>query len=134
MSFAVWMAKPPFAFGELDAEQVYAVGELWVVTDQGAPTQAQVDAALAPTADAGGFVEELKLAMGGIVASNGLARAYPLFYPALQAGNWVDLQALIVDARTSGVLSAAQYTAMKDLAAKHHLPVTLPVDPLAVLL
>lgn len=49
MSFAVWKSKPPFEFAEGDAEQVYVVGNVWVVTDDPAKaTQAEVDAALAP--------------------------------------------------------------------------------------
>lgn len=49
MSFAVWKEKPPFTFEPEDREQVYQVGDVWVVTDDPArATQAEVDAALAP--------------------------------------------------------------------------------------
>lgn len=48
MSFAIWNEKPPFEFAENDPEQIYQVGDKWVVTDD--PTranQAEVDAVLA---------------------------------------------------------------------------------------
>lgn len=73
-----------------------------------------------------GFKDELKAAMGGAVASNLLARAYPLFYPALAEGVWTDLQALILDAKNTAVLSPAQYAAFQALAVKHAIPVVLP--------
>lgn len=46
MSFSVWKIKPPFELTEDSAEKIYQVGNVWVVTDQGQPTQQQVDAAL----------------------------------------------------------------------------------------
>lgn len=49
MSFAIWKSKPPFEFAKGDAEQVYVVGGVWVVTDEPhRATQEEVDAALAP--------------------------------------------------------------------------------------
>lgn len=80
----------------------------------------------APAPNVQGFKDDLKLAMGGAVASNALARAYPLFYPALAEGVWADLQALILDAKNTAVLSAAQYAAFQALAAKYAIPVVLP--------
>ena len=51
MSFAIWKSKPPFEFAAGDAEQVYVVGGVWVVTDDPTrATQEEVDAALAPAA------------------------------------------------------------------------------------
>jgi len=127
VSFAVWPSPPPFAASELGpGEAIYQVGDVWVVTDQGAPTQAQVDAVLAPGPDVPGFISDLKAAMNGIVAANALAKAYPLFYPALDTGQFADAQALIIDAHATGVLSDLQYGAFQQLAAKHHLPITLP--------
>lgn len=47
MSFSVWKQCPPFAEASLTpGEKIYRVGAVWVVTDQGEPTQEQVDAAL----------------------------------------------------------------------------------------
>lgn len=44
MSFAVWKQRPPFAFAPADPEQVYQVGDVFVVTDNPARvTQAEVD-------------------------------------------------------------------------------------------
>lgn len=47
MSYAVWSAKPPFTEADLNpGEKIYQVGDKWVVTDQGKPDQASVDAVL----------------------------------------------------------------------------------------
>lgn len=47
MSFAIWNSKPPFDEKTLnDGEKIYCVGDKWVVTDQGEPTQQKVDAVL----------------------------------------------------------------------------------------
>lgn len=47
MSFAVWNEKPPFAFAKNDREQIYQVGDKWVVTDDPLrATQEEVDAVL----------------------------------------------------------------------------------------
>jgi len=49
MSFAVWQKRPSFAFAPEDREQIYQVGELFVVTDDPArATQAEIDAVLNP--------------------------------------------------------------------------------------
>lgn len=84
------------------------------------------NAALPLPPDVPGFLDALKSAMGGIVASNTLAKAYPLFHAALDKAVWVDVQALIIDAHTTRVLSDVQYAAFKQLAAAHHLPIVLP--------
>jgi len=76
MSFSIWTSAPPFFEGDLTAgERIYQVGAHWVVTDQGAPTQAQIDAvinaprtaaltveALAETLKAKGVLTEIDLA------------------------------------------------------------------------
>lgn len=47
MSFAVWNEKPPFVFAKDDPEQIYKVGEKWVVTDNPARAiQSEIDAVL----------------------------------------------------------------------------------------
>lgn len=47
MSFAVWSSKPPFEFAAHEREQIFQVGDLWVVTDDRArATQAEIDALL----------------------------------------------------------------------------------------
>lgn len=129
MSFSLWKDKPPFTFDAKDREQIYQVGAVWVVTDDPKrATQAEVDAVInAPAApDVSGFVLDVKAAMGGIVASNTLAKAYPLFQPALGNGVWADVQALVIDAHATLVLSDAQYAAIKSLAVKHNIPIALP--------
>ena len=54
MSFAIWKEKPPFVFDPEDREQIYKVGDKWVVTDDPTKaTQEAVDAVLnAPKPDA----------------------------------------------------------------------------------
>lgn len=79
-----------------------------------------------PEPDVPGFVDGIKEALGGIVAANVIARMYPLFYSSLQAGNFADVEALILDADSTGVLSKPQYAAFKELAITHRIPVTLP--------
>ena len=45
MSFAIWNEKPSFTFEPEDREQIYQVGEKWVVTDDATrATQENVDA------------------------------------------------------------------------------------------
>lgn len=54
MSFAIWKEKPPFVFTPADAEQIYPVGDVWIVTDDPAKaTQEYIDAlqAAQPTPD-----------------------------------------------------------------------------------
>lgn len=48
MSFAVWTSPPPFGPGDLgEGEVIYAVGEVWVITDDPErATQAEVDKVL----------------------------------------------------------------------------------------
>lgn len=49
MSFAVWKSKPPFTEANLNpGERIYPRGPVWVVTDQGEPTDEQVAAVLNP--------------------------------------------------------------------------------------
>lgn len=73
-----------------------------------------------------GFIDDTKAAMGGIKQSNVLAKSYPLYHPALQNGKFKDAEALIIDARDTGVLTPAQYQSFKDLAVKHNIPMVLP--------
>lgn len=52
MSFAIWNEKPPFEFAPDDVEQVYQVGDKWVVTDDPArATQEEIDAVLASASE-----------------------------------------------------------------------------------
>lgn len=44
MSFAIWYQKPSFTFKPEDREQIYKVGEVWVVTDDAKlATKSEVD-------------------------------------------------------------------------------------------
>lgn len=75
--------------------------------------------------DGAGFIQTVKTALGGIVAANALAVAYPLFYQTVQDQHWADVQTLIIDAKATGKITAAQYTAFKAAASSHNIPVTL---------
>jgi len=76
-------------------------------------------------ADANGFAQSVKLALGGIIGANALAVSYPLFNQAVQEQNWSDVQELIIDAKTKSVLSTSQYIAIKTAAANNNIPITL---------
>lgn len=79
-----------------------------------------------PLPDRAGFTQAVKAAVGGIVASNALAKLYPLFYPAVQEGNWDDVRALIIDAHNTGALTDLQYAGFKIMVVNYHLPISLP--------
>jgi hypothetical protein len=84
-----------------------------------------IAAAITPIPDANGFIQAIKTALGGIMASNTLAIAYPLFFSAVQSGAWLDVQALIIDAHTKTLLTDTQYSAFKAAAVTYNVPVTL---------
>lgn len=100
-------------------------------------TQAQADAVIAAQAaaaqaaaallpDPNGFTSALKAAMGGIVGANALMISYPAFFPAVQQQDWVDVQALIIDANTTAKITSTQYIAFKAAATQFNIPVVLP--------
>ena len=76
--------------------------------------------------DPAGFEQAVKTALGGIIGSNALMVAYPAFMPALQQGDYVDLQVLILDAQTKGLLTAAQYASIQAANTQFNLGMTLP--------
>jgi hypothetical protein len=100
-------------------------GEQVPMTDED-QAQQEIDAAIPPSPDAEGFAQAVKAGVGGIVAANALATSYPLFFAAVQAQQWADVQALILDAQAKGVLNSGQYAAFKAAAEQFHVPVTLP--------
>ena len=61
MSFAIWNEKPPFEFAADDREQIYEVGDKWVVTDDSAKaTQENIDVAIKPQPTEPSKIELLK--------------------------------------------------------------------------
>lgn len=80
---------------------------------------------IAPHPDGLGFAQAIKAGLGGIVAANALAVAYPLFFTAVQIGNWPDVQALIIDAKTKSLLTTQQYSDIKTAATTFNIPVVL---------
>jgi len=107
-------------------ERLLPVGALPITAAQAAVAQQQQAAQQALLPNALGFQQAVKTALGGIVGANTLMVAYPAFLPALQQGQWADLQALIIDANTRAILTPAQYSAIKTAAAANNIPVTLP--------
>src|SRR4051794_13360881 len=93
------------------------------------PTQASLSDPQLPAPDVAGFIQEAKGAFGGIVAASEILGAQATFL-ALQAGNFADAQALIVDSHATNALSGGltdqQYAGIKALIAKYHLPIVLP--------
>ena len=79
-----------------------------------------------PPPSGAGFEQAIKTGVGGIVAANALARAYPLFFAAVQSGQWADVQALILDAQTTGAITPTQYAEFQAAATSFNIPVTLP--------
>ncbi|MFZ2405544.1 MAG: hypothetical protein WAW41_10435 [Methylobacter sp.] len=74
-------------------------------------------------ADGLGFVQALKVTLGGIVQANALAVSYPLFFAAVQSGDWVGVQELIVDAKTKSLISTDQFAAIKAAALECNIPI-----------
>ena len=79
-----------------------------------------------PQPNVPGFVTATKAAMGGIVGANALMRAYPAFMDTINNGVWADAQALILDAKSTNALTAAQYADFQTAATANHIPISLP--------
>ena len=75
--------------------------------------------------DITGFIQAIKTALGGIVGANALAVPYPLFFAAVTAGDWPDVQALVIDAQTKSVINYTQYAAIKAAASNFNIPINL---------
>lgn len=76
--------------------------------------------------DVNGFTQACKTAAGGIVAANTLAKAYPLFFAAIEQQQWADVQTLIIDAHGDATLNDVDYAAFKAAAVTYNIPITLP--------
>lgn len=72
-----------------------------------------------------GFTQAIKTAMGGIIGTNALMVAYPAFFPAVQQQDWVDVQALVIDANTTAKITPTQYLDIKAAATQFNIPITL---------
>jgi len=75
--------------------------------------------------DVDGFVQAVKAVFGGIIAANAVLISYPAFLPAVHQQHWADLQTLIIDAKTTAVITLAQYDAIKTAAINFSIPITL---------
>ena len=72
------------------------------------------------------FEQAVKTSLGGIIGANALMVAYPAFMPALQQQDYADLQVLILDAHTKGLLTAAQYASIQAANTQFNLGMALP--------
>lgn len=72
--------------------------------------------------DINGFIQTIKIGLGGIMAVNSLAIVYPLFFAAVQSGEWDDVRDLVIDAKTKSVITTAQYNAIKSAAEAANIP------------
>ena len=72
-----------------------------------------------------GFIEAVKVSLGGIVGANSLSVSYPLFFTTIQSGVWADAQALIVDALAKSVITSVQYASIKAAALQYNIPISL---------
>ena len=66
-----------------------------------------------PQPNPSGFSADVKIAVGGILATNALMALYPAFLPAIQQQNWSDVSVLLADALTKGIITSAQNTAIR---------------------
>jgi hypothetical protein len=76
--------------------------------------------------DGNGFEQAIKSGVGGVLAANALAVVYPLFFAAVEKGNWLDVQTLVLDANAKAVLSPTQYTQFQAAAITFRIPIVLP--------
>ena len=75
--------------------------------------------------DVKGFIQDLKIKMGGIVNINRLYTAYPLLIMTLESGHFDDSIALIKDALSTNIITNDQYKIIKESAAEFHIPIVL---------
>ena len=69
MSFSIWNERPPFECAADDREQIYQVGDKWVVTDnQAKATQENIDDALKPQATPDPTKAELLVQINAMMA------------------------------------------------------------------
>ena len=94
----------------------------WIASG-GAPLPA--DAAI-PSPNRALFITAMTTALGGILAANNYAKAYPLFMPAFDAADWVNASAIIQNALATLVVTPTQYAAIKAAAVTYSIPLTLP--------
>ena len=74
--------------------------------------------------DPDGFVEAVKVGFGGILAIKSIPDV-ALFFAAIQSRQWTDAKMLVVEAKSVGVISQAQYDAINAAASAHNIPLML---------
>lgn len=130
---AIWQDSSGGLHDDMDGEAFalpsWPQGMTQLTDAQAATIQAQQEAAkqavLAAQPNAPAFEQAIKPALGGILAANALAVAYPLFFGALQNRAWEDVETMLVDAKSKSVIIAAQYNAIKNAATQFNIPLTL---------
>jgi hypothetical protein len=73
-----------------------------------------------------GFIAAMNTALGGIIAANNYAKAYPLFMPTFDASDWINASAIIQNALSTAVITSGQYAAIKSASLTYNIPLTLP--------
>jgi len=64
--------------------------------------------------------------LGGIFVLNNLLKHYPAFTDSFNMQIWIDVDALVVDAMTTNVITLTQYNAFQTAFDSNGIPVTLP--------
>ena len=72
-----------------------------------------------------GFISGIKSAVGGIIAANTIAQAYPLLFGSIQVSDWTDVTLMIEDALKRNIITATQYDAIKQTALTNNISVVL---------
>lgn len=82
--------------------------------------------AIIPQPDKVNFLSDLTSIFGGAVGMNAYIKSYPFMLPAYDINDWATVQALIIDAHNTSVITLAQYSNIKTAAWNRHIPLTLP--------
>lgn len=72
-----------------------------------------------------GFLNSFNNSLGGVLAANTIAVAYPLLFIAIEEENWHDVGVLILDAKKNLTISNSQYSALKNVFSIHSIPIQL---------
>lgn len=125
----LWKDSNNILHDDMDGEALslpsWPAGLIQVTPAEADTIRAAAIAAMPPIPDPAAFEQSLKSAIGGILAANTLAVAYPLFFGSIQSQAWDDVQAMLVDAKAKSAITAAQYKAIKAAATQCNIPITL---------
>ena len=72
-----------------------------------------------------GFITAIKVALGGIILANTIAKEYPLFFSSIISSDWTDVQIMLLDAKDKLIVTKQQYDDIKTYATSNNIPITL---------